>query len=121
MHPMFKKIFCTLSPQYYWRHFVFGLIFPIIYLAVVMPSVSLMAVLFLSISTFLYPYSRFVYESIMRFIMGNNVFFVNALLMLLVKVFTIFMCFYLAIFIAPIGLFYLYLRQQKNQDISNAQ
>ena len=121
MHPMFKKIFCTLSPQYYWRHFVFGLIFPVIYFAVVMPQVSFVMVLFLIVSTFLYPYSRFVYESVMRFIMGNNVFIVNAVLMLFVKVLTMTMCFFWAIFMAPIGLLYLYFRQQKIQDGSNVQ
>ena len=35
------------------------------------------------INAFLYPYSRFVYETIVGFIMGQNVFFVNALLMLM--------------------------------------
>ena len=40
--------------------------------------------------------------------MGGNVFFVNAILMLMVKGFTMAMCWSFAIFIAPVGLAYLY-------------
>ena len=40
--------------------------------------------------------------------MGRNMFFVNALLMLFIKVMTMFICWFLAIFIAPLGLLYLY-------------
>jgi hypothetical protein len=64
--------------------------------------------LMLVVNTLLYPYSRFVYESIMNFIMGQNVFFVNALLMLGVKLMTMLLCWAFAIFVAPIGLAYLY-------------
>jgi hypothetical protein len=60
------------------------------------------------VSTLLYPYARFVYESVVGFIMGENVFFVNALLMLGAKIITMFVCWFLAIFIAPLGLLYLY-------------
>lgn len=67
----------------------------------------------LAINTFLYPYSRFVYESIVSFIMGNNVFFVNAIFMVVVKIFTMLLCWSFAIFIAPIGLAYLYYHHSK--------
>jgi hypothetical protein len=48
--------------------------------------------LMMVVNTLLYPYSRFVYESVMGFIMGQNVFFVNAVLMLAVKVVTMVIC-----------------------------
>jgi len=60
------------------------------------------------ICTLLYPYSRFVYESIVGFIMGNNAFFVKAYILIVVKLFTMAICWTLSIFIAPIGLAYLY-------------
>lgn len=65
------------------------------------------------VNTPLYPYSRFVYESITKFIMGENVFFVNAFLMMLVKVMTMAICYMLAVFIAPVGLVYLYFHHNK--------
>ena len=69
---------------------------------------------FTIISTLLYPYSRFVYESIVGFVMGENVFFVNAIFMLMAKFFTMAMCWAAAIFIAPIGLAYLYYHHSKS-------
>jgi hypothetical protein len=69
--------------------------------------------LMLVLNTLLYPYSRFVYESVMDFIIGRNVFFVNAILMLAVKLMTMLLCWSLAIFVAPIGLAYLYYHHSK--------
>lgn len=65
----------------------------------------------------LYPYSRFVYESIVGFVMGENVFFINAIFMLIVKYFTMALCWAFSIFIAPIGLAYLYFYHTKNEKI----
>ena len=65
-------------------------------------------VMIFTINTLLYPYSRFVYESVVGFIMGNNVYWVNAIFMLFVKLVTMSVCWSAAIFIAPIGLAYLY-------------
>ena len=71
--------------------------------------------LILIVNTLLYPYSRFVYEGIVRFIMGDNVFYVNAFLMLFVKYITMGLCFSFAIVIAPIGLAYLYFYHSKQE------
>lgn len=67
------------------------------------------------ISQFLYPYARFVYESIIDYILGNNVFFANTILVLIVKLFTMIFCYSFAIFIAPIGLIYLYFYHTKQE------
>ena len=68
---------------------------------------------------FLYPYSRFVYESVVGYLMGNNVFFVNAFLMLITKLFTMLLCWFLSIFIAPVGLLYLYFYHSKQERQAN--
>lgn len=70
-------------------------------------------VLFTIVSTILYPYSRFVYESIVGFVMGDNVFYVNAIFMFVTKILTMAMCWVFAIVIAPIGLAYLYYHHSK--------
>lgn len=115
MHPVFAKTFGGLSRAYYFRQFIFGLLFPLMMFAMFnmssrpIPMPGFLIVLF-AINTLLYPYSRFVYEGIVGFILGNNVFFVNAFFMLVVKFMTMALCWSAAIFVAPIGLAYLYFR-----------
>jgi hypothetical protein len=116
MHPIIEKTFGGLSMPYFMRHFVFGLVISIfvVFMSARSPSGISFGLIFISIiSAGLYPYSRFVYESIVDFIMGNNVFFINIFVMLFVKAMTMVMCWALAIFIAPIGLTYLYFYHTK--------
>lgn len=113
MRQIFAKTFGGLTPSYYMRQLIFGSLFAILILSVAANSPSgLMSkpglIVMAIICTLLYPYSRFVYESVVGYVMGDNVFFVNALLMLMVKVFTMAMCWSFAIFVAPVGLAYLY-------------
>jgi len=116
MHPVLEKTFGGLTKAYYFRQLFFGAIFAAFLIAMAMQpngtesaEVYVMAV----VSALLYPYSRFVYESVIDFVIGNNVFFVNALFMMMAKLFTMAMCFAFAIFIAPVGLAYLYYHHSK--------
>lgn len=117
MHPIFQKTLGGLSKEYYVRQFIFGLIFPAFMLFMSMragmPGFSV--ILLMLINTALYPYSRFVYESVIGFIMGNNIFITNGVLLLAVKLFTMAICWGAAIFIAPVGLAYLYYHHSKNE------
>nr|WP_284047507.1 hypothetical protein [Guyparkeria hydrothermalis] len=110
-----------LSARYYVRQFVFGLAMAALFFVLPMQSetatVSFGLVAFAAISTFLYPYSRFVYESVIDFIVGENVFFLNAFVMLVTKLFTMLLCWFLAIFIAPVGMAYLYYHHSKNEEL----
>jgi len=117
MHPVLQKTLGGLSKEYYFRQFIFGLIFPAIYLLVTQDDglPDFWVIIALTISTVLYPYSRFVYESVVGFIMGDNVFVINAVLLLAAKFVTMFICWFLAIFIAPIGLAYLYYIHSRNE------
>lgn len=116
MHPVIAKTFGGLSVSYYIRHFIFGLTIPIFVLLMLNQGdrpIPMSMLFMFAVNTLLYPYSRFVYESVVGFIMGENVFFVNALLMLAVKAVTMMLCWVLAIFIAPLGLAYLYFHHSK--------
>jgi hypothetical protein len=116
MHPIILKTFGGLTSQYYFRQFFFGLGMAVtIYLVVGMGKheVPIAMTIFMVLSTLLYPYSRFVYESVINFIVGDNMFFTSIPLMLLIKWITISMCWAFAIFIAPIGLAYLYYHHSK--------
>ena len=116
MHPVIAKTFGGLSPSYYVRQFFFGLLIPV-FIFIVMSqgkqSLHLPMLLMMAVNTLLYPYARFVYESVVAFIVGQNLFFVNAILMLGVKLMTMLLCWSLAIFIAPVGLAYLYYYHSK--------
>ncbi|MFL6463281.1 MAG: hypothetical protein ACJ73N_02585 [Bryobacteraceae bacterium] len=118
MHPVIAKTFGGLSLAYYVRHFIFGLLFPVFIYVMLSPAngkhaISLPMLLMFVVNTLLYPYSRFVYESVRDFILGSNVFLVNAVLMLGFKVVTMMFCWGLAIFIAPLGLGYLYFHHSR--------
>jgi hypothetical protein len=65
------------------------------------------------VNTLLYPYSRFVYESVIDFIVGQNEFFMYPALMLVVKLTTMLVCWSCAMIVAPIGLGYFYLHQSE--------
>lgn len=118
MHPLIAKTFGGLSKTYYVRQFLFGLIFPAFMMFIFTnshhPPQSAMIV-FMVLNTILYPYSRFVYESVMGFVVGNNVFIHNALFMIFAKAMTMALCWVFAIVIAPIGLTYLYFHHSKGQ------
>ncbi len=119
MHPIIARSFGGLSRSYYIRQFLFGLVFPVFIFAMVlsrggMPPLQM--AIFCALNSLLYPYARFVYESIVGYVMGNNVFFVNAFLMLLVKLFTIMLCWAFALFIAPMGLIWLYFHHSRNEN-----
>jgi hypothetical protein len=117
MHPIIQKTIGGLSFQYYFRQFLFGSLFCIFYLYLFsqgwqkVPQISLLILAILN--TLLYPYSRFVYESIVNFILGNNVFWGNAIVILAFKIFTMLLCWSFAIFVAPIGFIYLYFHHSK--------
>jgi len=125
MKQLMEKTFGGLTKQYYIRQFIFGLIFPAIlffsFLQDNQPiSISITTIGLFIVSTLLYPYSRFVYEIIMSFIMGDNIFWVNTFMMLLVKFITMAFCWSLSIFIAPIGLVYLYFYHSKQERVESA-
>jgi hypothetical protein len=116
MHPVIQKTLGGLSPQYYFRQFFFGLLVATFVFFMATKggrSMPVNILIFTIVSTLLYPYSRFVYESIVGFIMGDNVFFVNAIFMLITKFITMAMCWVGALLVSPIGLAYLYYHHSK--------
>ena len=119
MHPIIAKTFGGLEKSYYFRHFLFGLIFPAMMLysfSKIPHPIPINLGVLLAINTLLYPYARFVYESITSYIMGDNLVFINAFFMLFMKLITMSICWSFAIFIAPIGLGYLYYYHSKSTN-----
>jgi hypothetical protein len=117
MHPVFHKTFGGLTRRYYLRHLFFASILLGIFLVADLThnAPSYDRLLYIFVSTFLYPYSRFVYEGVVNFLLGGNVFFGDAVLFLAVKAVSMLLCWFLAIVIAPIGLLYLYFYHSKSR------
>ncbi|WP_028388931.1 hypothetical protein [Legionella fairfieldensis] len=114
MKDFFIKTFGGLAFNYYFRHWIFGLIFPIILFSMATEDyISFLEIFLIIVNTFLYPYSRFVYEKICNFILGDNFFIVNTVFLLTTKMISMLICWTGAIFIAPIGLSYLYYHHSK--------
>jgi hypothetical protein len=117
MHPVIAKTFGGLSAQYYFRQFVFGAAITafIVFMSTQgTQPIKIGMILFMAVSTMLYPYSRFVYDSIVGFVMGQNVFVLPMLVMLAAKLVTMIVCWTCAVFIAPVGLAYLYFHHSKS-------
>ena len=110
MAEFINKSFGGLDRKYYLRQIVFGCgIAAAVFsfqTATRPPSAGLIA--WLGLNTLLYPYARFVWEGIVDFLVGQNVFFVPALLLLGMKIITMLMCWTMSIVIAPLGLAWLY-------------
>ena len=123
MFKTIKNIILGLKPSYYFRQLFFGTLIAALYISIMYYAKNNASggysfdirgfVIFSIINTLLYPYARYVYERIVDFIMGDNVFYVNAIWFLVFKFFTMTMCWASAIFIFPIGLIFIFLHQYK--------
>jgi hypothetical protein len=111
MHPIIRKTFGGLTAGYYFRHLAFSAV-ALYFLnkatGVFQPPVPIWIYVWAGASALLYPFSRFVYESIVAFVLGDNIFALPILLILFVKIWTMMACLALALVIAPIGLAWLY-------------
>lgn len=71
----------------------------------------------------LYPYSRWIYESAVNYVVGTNFFILPASILLFCKFFTMLLCFGLSPIIAPVGLLVLWiyhtLQEKKQQEALN--
>lgn len=121
MHPVIEKTFGGLSAAYYLRQFFFAVaLAALLFYMLTQGSLVVPVGIFvwLAISVFLYPYSRYVYETVIGFIIGDNVFWVKTTVALTAKLITMLMCFMFAVFIAPVGLAFLYFYHSRQEKLS---
>jgi hypothetical protein len=125
MRNVISKTFGGLSFAYYFRQLLFSLLFP----AMIVFSISandhienvlpISTIALFTVNTFLYPYSRFMYEQVVAYIVGYNQFWLKTWLFLVVKLISMLLCWAFALFIAPAGLAYLYyLNRETSSDAS---
>ena len=111
MHSLLQKTIGGLRREYYLRQLFFGILLAITFFLMrqrASSEIHLSTLIIFLVNTILYPYARFTYERTIHFIVGQNIFILNALVMLLFKFITMTICWIAAIFIAPIGVAYLY-------------
>lgn len=129
MKKIIRHTFGGLSTHYYIRHLLFGSLMPVVAIIGIISSgaldtepfksntlMHLVVIVMLIVNTLLYPYSRFVYESIIGFFVGGHRFYASGVFFifaLFIKIFTMVMCWGYAVFIAPFGLAYLYYRHSR--------
>ncbi len=123
MKSIIRNTLGGLSVHYYFRQLLFGamILATVYFLANNKPDGlnlkdNISFVYLYILNTFLYPYSRFVYESIMDYLLGNNMYF-NNILTIFLKLITMLVCWQFAIVISPIGLIYLYFYHTRNNRL----
>lgn len=119
MNGIISKTLGGLERATYLRHLFFGLCFSALISSLIFnvdngedPQKLWTTIAFLVLFGALYPYSRFVYESIASFVLGDNVIYGNILVVMISKWFTMALCYTFSIFIAPIGLIWLYFKNR---------
>ena len=116
MKEILAKTFGGLTTQYLTRQLFFGIAMAAVFITMTQRGTTGPGpgfIVMMAVCAALYPYSRFVYESIFSFLIGDNFFLLPAIPMMMAKIFTMIVCFALAPMIAPIGLAYLYFRHSR--------
>lgn len=97
------KVFSTINLVWLIRHYVFAAcIFCFFYLTTP-PSSNISFFIMLGINFLLFPFACFVWEELKNILLGDNVFFVNALFLIITKIVIKFLLFMLALPIGIIG------------------
>ena len=125
MKDFFNKTLGGLTRAYYIRQLFFAIVMAALFMSLIFmehpetahKGTPWSVVTTVLISVPLYPYSRFIYETAVDYILGKNMFILPALMMLIAKFITMIICFFFAIFIAPVGLAYLYYHHSKAETV----
>lgn len=110
-----KNIFKSMDNSWLIRHYLFSFAFLIVLTINGKDSQSFFPIgfLFFLLSSLLYPFAMFVYESLINLIVGDNLFILPLIPMLIWKFVRFVFIFILAIPIGVIGFIYLYLKLNK--------
>lgn len=104
---MIKKLLGTLDPSYLIRHYLFGILVFGFMIYSRQHHLDLREIIYLTASLVLYPFSMFVYDNIVAFLLGDNILIQAVIVKVIwVTIRTLFI-FLFSIFIAPIGILYL--------------
>ncbi|SPU46612.1 hypothetical protein [Brevundimonas diminuta] len=114
-----KRIFGSVQPRYLIRAYVLSAAF-MAFMTWMMLSLggakplhdraATLAVF--GVGALLFPFSKLVWDEIKRVMMGETVFFMNTIILMFLKVLVNFFLWGFSIFIAPLGILYLWFRSR---------
>jgi len=109
------RIFGAVEPRFLARSYVLGVaIFALmtwlLFQAAVTPTKLMQSLMLFGVSTLLYPFAKLVWNEIRNFLMGDNVIFANAILVMASKLVINIALWSFAVFVAPVGMAYLWFR-----------
>lgn len=100
-----RRIFGAVEPRYLIRAYILGALF---FLLIGMAAIRNPALLiYFLICTALFPFAKMVWDTAMDTMRGNTIFVMPALILIVLKLFINVMLWCFALFIAPIGIFFL--------------
>ncbi len=111
-----KELFASLNASYLMRQYVFGFICYALLIYINKDTLNAQIIVILTISLLLYPFAMFVYDSIVNFLLGDNIVFKSLGLTIILGVIKTVGIFVFSIFIAPVGIIYLYLTRGKRLE-----
>jgi hypothetical protein len=110
--------FGGLSKSYLMKQYIISILVCSVYGLIVQKygqGLGLYTTLTFTVNTLLYPYSRFLFESLVKFIFGNTRFDNGSGALIALKLLSIVFCWSTALFIAPFGLLYIHFRGTREQ------
>ncbi|MCT4715745.1 hypothetical protein MUA01_12295 [Enterobacteriaceae bacterium H18W14] len=102
---------CGLPEGYYLNKIIVAIVIAAIWLLFKVSTGSKITgymMAFSGISVLLYPYSRFLYEKIISYVVADNKLYFPVVVFIVVKLITMCLCWFFSFLIAPVGLAYLF-------------
>ncbi|HHF2906887.1 TPA: hypothetical protein ACPJZ5_004752 [Vibrio diabolicus] len=110
--------FSGLDKSYLTKQYIIGILVCVVYVFIVRKygqGLGLYTLLSFAINTLLYPYSRYLFESLIKFLFGNTRFDKSSGVLMVLKLLSVVFCWSTALFIAPFGLLYIHFRGSRGQ------
>ena len=117
MFQFVKRIFGTLEPRFLTRAYFIGSIFLAAFLIIILTSQEPFpnrgfTITLLVVNTLLFPFSKLVWNQCRAFLLGDTVIYYNAIFLMFMKYIINGFLWSFALFIAPVGIFYLWLKSR---------
>lgn len=116
------RIFGGVRTSYLIRAYLIGAIFFALMIAVSLSAETKNgtpygAIAFAALSTVLFPFAKLVWDELRDLAFGNNMIFMNAILLFMLKWFVNAFLWTFAIFVAPVGILYLWFRTRQPKAV----
>ncbi|MCC0700333.1 hypothetical protein KGF42_13125 [Clostridioides sp. ZZV15-6383] len=105
-----KEIFVSLNMKYLIKSYIISAVLTLIFLSSNIPSVGMFIIIMAN--AILFPFSALVYDDLFSLMMGNTLFIMPIVFIFLWKLIKVILLYTFAIFIAPLGIAYILIRNR---------